>query len=201
MSLTTQLSAPKRLRYTYKTEPYAYQRRALAKIAKLEGRAGLWMEMGTGKTKVAIDWVGISYINFNVNKAIVVCPISVLRVWEQQIALHSPFQNFIKILEGSTDEKVATLKKFKHEIDLWEPEGVAWVLVNYESIWRPLLEEELGNWDADIIICDESHRIKSASARQSRSAARLGREARMRLALTGTPITKSPLDAFDLVIW
>lgn len=191
MSLTIRRTESKKLRYTFKTPPYSYQKRALAKIAKLDGRAGLWMEMGTGKTKIAIDWVGISYYNFKLWRVLVVCPISVLRVWEQQIKLHCPVPSLVYICEGSTAEKLQVLKGSRRSD--WD--GIKWVLINYEAIWRQPIEEKLMGW-ADLVICDESHRIKSASARQSRSAARLGREAKMRLALTGTPITKSPLDAF-----
>jgi SNF2 family DNA or RNA helicase len=183
-----------KLRYTFKTEPYPYQKRALAKIHKLKGRAGLWMEMGTGKTKIAIDWAGIAHANFGLERVLVVCPISVLRVWEEQIDRHSPFEAHTIVLEGSTDEKRLALRRFAIYTD--DKPGIKWVMVNYESIWRQGLNQPLKDWKPDLVICDESHRIKSPTARQSKAASGLGREAKMRLALTGTPITKSPLDIY-----
>lgn len=186
------LTQPK-LKYSFKTPPYGYQKRALAKIAKLDGKAGLWMEMGTGKTKVAIDWAGISYYNFGLRRVLVVCPISVLRVWKRQIAQHSPAPNRVLILEGASFVKTSQMKLLCREKPT---ESITWVLVNYESIWRGDLEAWIGRWNPDLVICDESHRIKTPSAKQSRSAARIAQRVNMRLALTGTPITKSPLDAF-----
>src|SRR5690606_30296187 len=49
----------------------------------------------------------------------------------------------------------------------------------------------------DMIICDESQRIKTPGAKQSKALHRLGKLAKYRLILTGTPVTQSPLDFFS----
>jgi SNF2 family DNA or RNA helicase len=192
------LSAPSKVRYTFKTEPFRHQRRALAKIQKLGGQAALFMEMGTGKTKVAIDWAGIGFYNSGVRKVLVVAPLSVLGVWPRQIRQHLAAPASIYRLEGSTREKCANLS-----LILRNPreDRLSFVLVNYESIWRepdrgPGVEELIKRWGPDLVIFDESHRIKSNSAKQSKAAWRIARATRQRLLLTGTPITKAPLDIF-----
>jgi len=68
-------------------------------------------------------------------------------------------------------------------------------VVNYEATWR--MEETLARWKPDMIICDESQRIKTPSAKQSKTMHRLGRLAKYRLILTGTPVSQGPLDFFS----
>lgn len=184
------------LKYKFKTQPYKYQLRALAKINKLDGVAGLFMEMGTGKTKVAIDWAGIGYYNYDIKRVLVICPLSVVGVWQRQIRQHLPFFSRVRVLEGSTVVRAGLIRKMIRS----KPPTQDWLIINYEGIWRGNgrndIEDLLERWGPDLIICDEAHRLKSPTARQSKAAARLGRAARQRLILTGTPITKSPLDVF-----
>jgi len=183
-------------KYKFKTKPYKYQVRALKKIFKLDGVAGLFMEMGTGKTKVAIDWAGIGYRNSGINRVLVICPISVMGVWERQIREHLPFFARVRRLDGGTPERA---KSIRFMIKSQQPTQ-DWMIINYEGIWRgngrDSIEDLLERWSPDLVICDEAHRLKSNSARQSKVAARIGRQASQRLVLTGTPITKSPLDVF-----
>lgn len=184
------------LKYKFKTKPYRYQLRALKKINDLDGIAGLFMEMGTGKTKIAIDWAGIGYHNTNINRVLVICPVSVMGVWKRQIKLHLPFFARVRLLQGSSQERAAVIRWM-----IKSPQPTQdWIIINYEGIWRGdgrnKIEDILERWAPDLVICDEAHRLKSNGAKQSKAAARIGRHARQRLILTGTPITKSPLDVF-----
>lgn len=184
------------VKYKFKTKPYSYQLKALNKIQKLDGVAGLFMEMGTGKTKVAIDWAGIGYYNYDVKRVLVICPLSVVGVWQRQIKQHLPFFARVRVLTGSTSERIKLIKFM-----LRSPQpSQDWMIINYEGIWRrngrTSIEDMLEKWGPDLVICDEGHRIKSATAKQSKTAARIGSYAEQRLVLTGTPITKSPLDVF-----
>lgn len=195
---------PVKLRYKYKTTPFSHQKKALNRIYKLGGVAGLFMEMGTGKTKVAIDWASLCHINRlpgkpRVRRVLVLCPISVMSVWKAQIRLHSPVKARIAMLEGTVDRKITVVKWMTAHPP---QEGIDWVVLNYESVWRhssktdESMEETLRRWKPDLIIADESHKIKSAMSKQSRACFRLAQSVPMRIALTGTPITKSPLDVF-----
>lgn len=184
------------VKYKFKTKPYKYQLRALAKIDKLDGVAGLFMEMGTGKTKVAIDWAGIGYHNYGIKRVLVICPLSVVGVWQRQIKQHLPFFARVRVLTGSTPERAAAIRKM-----IRSPQPTQdWLIINYEGIWRGdgrnRIEDLLEKWGPNLVICDEGHRLKSPTAKQSKAAARIGAYAEQRLVLTGTPITKSPLDVF-----
>jgi SNF2 family DNA or RNA helicase len=185
-----------KVKYKFKTKPYRYQLRALNKIQTLDGKAGLFMEMGTGKTKVAIDWAGIGYHNYEVKRVLVICPLSVIGVWQRQIKQHLPFFARVRVLTGSTPERAASIRRM-----IRSPQPTQdWLIINYEGIWRGdgrnRIEDLLEKWGPDLVICDEGHRIKSSTAKQSKAAARIGGFAEQRLVLTGTPITKSPLDIF-----
>lgn len=188
----------KKLKYTYKTEPWAHQKRALGKVLKLDGRTALFMGMGTGKTKVALDWVGIGYHNHEVRRVLVVAPLSVLGVWPRQIRTHLGAPASVFRLSGSTIQKCRDISRI---VRTPRNDRVTFVLINYESLWRSpsrgkSIPDWFEKWNPDIIIFDESHRIKTPTSKQSRAAFRIARPTSQRLLLTGTPITKAPLDIF-----
>jgi SNF2 family DNA or RNA helicase len=72
------------------------------------------------------------------------------------------------------------------------------VITNYDAVYRPGLASPVESVKWDVIILDESHRIKSPMGRASKWLAALARknpDARL-LCLTGTPLPHSPLDAW-----
>lgn len=192
------LTPTKKPKYSFKTKPYSHQKRALNKVMRLGGRCALFMEMGTGKTKVAIDWAGIGFYNFGVRRVLVVAPLSVLGVWPRQIRQHSNVPSRAFRLEGSTRERMADLARILRHPDETK---LTYLIINYEGIWREAdeggsVEASILKWKPDLVIFDESHRLKNPTSKQSRSGYRIGREVDQTLILTGTPITKAPLDAF-----
>lgn len=188
-----------KLRYTYKTKPYAHQKKALNKLLQLDGKAGLFMEMSTGKTKVALDWAGIGFHNWGTRRVVVVAPLSVLGVWPRQIRQHlgAPSRIF-RIPSTTSSRRVRLLKRITASRN---DEVVTFIILNYEALWREddkgvSVQSVLIRWKPDLIIFDESHRIKNSTSRQSKAAWKIALASRQRLALTGTSISKSPLDAF-----
>lgn len=187
-----------KLKYRYKTKPFSHQKRALKKILELDGKAALLMEMGTGKTKVAIDWAGIGFYNFGYRRVLVVAPLSVLGVWPRQIRQHSGAPTRVVRLEGSTKDRVRVLRTLLRSP---KDDVLTYVIINYEGIWRETdrgvsVRDLLVRWGPHLTIFDESHRLKSATSKQSRAAHVISKAAPSRLILTGTAITKSPLDAY-----
>jgi SNF2 family DNA or RNA helicase len=188
----------RRLKYNYKTPPFSHQKKALKKLLQLDGKGALFMEMGTGKTKVAIDWAGINFYNAGLRRVLVVAPLSVLGVWSRQVHQHSGAPARVVRLEGSTRDKLIVLRK---ELRRPRRDELVYVVVNYESIWREpdrgrSIEDLLIAWSPGLIIFDESHRIKSPTSKQSKSAHRIARTVDQRILLSGTPISKAPLDVF-----
>lgn len=149
-----------------------HQLRALKKLVKM-GCGALFMEMGTGKTKVAIDWVGCLAVKENRRlRVVVAAPKSVMDVWPDEIEKHDPWG------------------ELRHS-------GPIWKVVSIDSLWRPHLYDELALWKPDVLIIDESDMIKSVGARRSKGAYLLSKRIKYRLVMSGTPIGKNRLDLFS----
>lgn len=74
------------LRYDYKTTPYAHQKDVLEKSWNSE-YWGLFMEMGTGKTKVAIDNMAALYLAGKLKAALILAPKGVYDNWAKEKSL------------------------------------------------------------------------------------------------------------------
>ena len=141
------------------------------------------MEMGTGKTKVGIDWAAAESIRVDERapklRALVTCPLNAIGVWPKEIAKHDPFAD----------------NDFM---------GVEWRILHYDVIWRPHVYDEIVEWLCEVppeqrlIIADESHKIKTHSARRSKAMHRLGHYTEKKAIMSGTAVTnKNLLDLFS----
>ena len=146
------------------------------------------MDMGTGKTLATIALAGAMYYRHKVWKMLVVCPKSIVEVWKQEFDKFADFPYSAVVLDGTGTKKADTVRYMIGN-------GLQVLIVNYESCWR--LEEELAKWSPDMIVCDESSKIKNPQAKCSRTLHKLGKMSEYNLILTGTPITNSPLDLFS----
>src|SRR5688572_21975106 len=79
-----------RLKYKWKTRPFHHQVAAIKTLLNNGYGGALLMEPRTGKTKVAIDWISILHLAGKVNRVLIFCPVSVMGVWEEQLAMHCP---------------------------------------------------------------------------------------------------------------
>lgn len=146
------------------------------------------MDMGTGKTITTIAVAGTLFYKHKIGKLLVVCPKSIVDVWEQEFDKFADFRYQLAVLDGSSAKKADTIRYMIGS-------GLQVIVVNYESCWR--LESELVRWHPDMIVADESSRIKNPQAKCSKALHRLGKLSCYNLILTGTPITNSPLDFFS----
>jgi SNF2 family DNA or RNA helicase len=180
-----------------KASPYQHQREAFELACRLFGLAGggevsqgtaLLMEMGTGKTITSIAVTGALYQAGNIRRVLVVAPLSIVGVWEEEFAKFAGFDYILAVLNGSGTKKADTL---------WHMRGASLqvAVVNYESAWR--LEKEILAWRPDLIIADEGHKIKTHNIAASKAMHRIGAKAAYRLLLTGTVITNKAIDVFS----
>ena len=174
--------------HQYKAFDFACEKFGLLPSATHSNGVALLMEMGTGKTLTSIAIAGALYQFGKVSKILVTAPLSILGVWEQEFGQFADFPNTVTVLKGSSKNKGETLKTLKDN-------KLQIVVVNYESAWR--IERELLEFDADLIIADEAHKIKEARTAQSKAMHHLGDKARYKLLLTGTVITNKELDVFS----
>ena len=180
-----------------KVRPYAHQREAFDFACRLFGlttpretSAGcaLLMEMGTGKSLCGIAIMGILYRFGQIDRALIVCPLSIMGVWEEELARFADYPYAVTALRG-------TMQKKKDQLASLPVAPLNIVITNYESMWR--MEDELRDFHVGLIIADEGHRLKDGTSRQSKAMHRLADRADYRLLLTGTAITNKELDIYS----
>ncbi len=174
-----------------RASPYQHQRDAAHfALDRLDsgGGSALLMEMGTGKTLTSIAITGALWNAGRIQRLLIVAPLSILGVWQDEFQKFAAFDYALTMLEGTTARKVDTIRHMNGA-------ALQVLVVNYESAWR--LEAELLKWAPDIIIADEGHKIKTHNIAASKALHRLGAKAKYRLLLTGTVITNKPVDVFS----
>lgn len=180
-----------------RASPYKHQYNAFCFACKKFGilpsetrskGVALLMEMGTGKTLTSIGIAGALYQFGKIKRILIVAPLSILGVWEQEFERFADFPYTLTVLKGTSGKKAEALQGISNS-------GLQVVVVNYESAWR--LEKELLSFNADLIIADEGHKLKEARTAQSKAMHRLGDKARFKLLLTGTVITNREIDVFS----
>ncbi len=177
--------------------PYEHQKRAFDftcdKLGALDGRikscgVALLMEMGTGKTMVSIAVAGYMHQRGLINRVLVVAPLSILGVWQEEFNKFANFPYSLTILKGTSAKKTKQLSELPDG-------GLQVVVVNYESAWR--IKDDLLAYNADLVIADEAHKIKDARTSQSKGMHCIGDKAKYKLLLTGTAITNREMDIFS----
>jgi len=184
-----------------KTDPWSHQVEAW-KLAAHKYAFYLAFEMGCGKSKSAIDMAN----GWNASKVLILCPKKVIDVWPEQFDLHShqPFHVFAPT-KGTVARKTAELQQAMQLANVRNQRIAA--VFNYDAFWRPPLGpthirnriKDLGvlmQYDWDLLILDECHRIKAPGGRASWGAARIAKKAKHRLALSGTPMPSSLIDVY-----
>ena len=175
-------------KYIYKTQPYEHQRQALIKGAKLKNFA-YFMEMGTGKTKVAIDNAAYLYKEKQIQLVIVIAPNSVYQNWVKEIETHCPVEDY-NIFVHKVD------KKFKYYADKLNFYLINVEAFSHQSGVQTLMPILLNLGRYTMMILDESTTIKNREAKRTKAICKLGTMAGYKRILTGSPITKSPLDLY-----
>ena len=156
------------------------------------------LEMGCGKTRVAIDAI----MELEVPRTLVVCPKAVMGVWPRELAKYAQdgeYSVFQRRPSETVRKTAERLWDFLHPAGRGPyPQGV--IVVNYDSVWRKPLGDYLiklaDQGDLQMVILDESHRAKAAGSKVSKYLAMLGRRVPRRLCLSGTPMANSPLDVY-----
>jgi len=162
--------------------------------AKGQGKGyGLLYEMGCGKTLTAIAVMGALKQGGIIKKVLILAPTSVVKVWPEELESSLTIPYFVTAATGTKNKRLEAIRSINKRSD----DDLNVLVINYESAWRDEIYEALQDYDADMIICDESQRIKSVKAEQSKAMHRLGDMARYKMILTGTPVQKDITDLFS----
>ena len=179
-------------KYPYKTKPYEHQRNALNESAE-KVQWAYFMEMGTGKTKVTIDNMSYLFFQRKITAALIIAPKSVYTIWETEIDTHMPDVLKKSIFKWNIDKPkdYYKLNEFQHlRIFLINVEALS-TKRGFEACVDYLTRNKL-----NFVVLDESTTIKNKSAKRTKNILGLRKLSHIRRILTGSPITKSPLDLF-----
>ena len=186
------------MNYKFKTKPYAHQMTALEKSWNKETYA-YFMEMGTGKTKVLIDNLAMLYDKGKVNGALIIAPKGVVGTWyTNELPTHLPdhIENVTVLWQPNIT------KKQQESLDtlFQEGEGLHILIMNVEAFSTDkgkLFASKFMSCHNTLMAIDESTTIKNPSAKRTKNILALGKEAKYRRIMTGSPVTKNPLDLFS----
>ena len=184
--------------YEFKTSPYQHQKDAINKAILTDSYA-FFMEMGTGKSKVCIDDICISYLNQKINCAVIVAPKGVYRNWSQlELLKHVPDYIEKDIVTWSS---APTAKNKKEQRKLFEKNNkLKFFVINVEAFrTRKGLDftKKILQINTCCFVIDESTVIKNPQALQTKNILSIRKLSKQRRILSGLPVTKSPMDLYS----
>ena len=186
------------MNYKFKTKPYKHQLTALEKSWNKETYA-YFMEMGTGKTKVLIDNLAMLYDKGKVDGALIIAPKGVIKTWyEQELPTHLP--NHIENVTVLWQSNITKTQQEKLD-GLFETETSLHILImNVEAFSTDKgvkFATKFLNSHRTLMAIDESTTIKTPAAKRTKNIIKLGKDSKYRRIMTGSPVTKNPLDLYS----
>lgn len=183
--------------YPFKTQPYKVQQKGLDFMWSTPNPA-LFCEMGTGKSKMVIDWFSAKIIEGSAKSVVIFCPVSIRDNWVEQIEIHCPLGDIRSMV-------VAKGRQFQNFIDDTEP-GPKVVVCGIESLQGQICGGTAYNAVLDFVtreehkpylaVVDESHLIQNAETNRWKNIASLSMAAAARVITTGTETDGNPLDLY-----
>jgi SNF2 family DNA or RNA helicase len=170
---------------------WEHQRRAIERAKELPHLALFWCP-GVGKTLTTIRIVADKYNkNKRVMKTLIIAPVIVLDNWKREFKLFCPKlpQERIFILHGNKKEKI-----LQECLDLKEGQNI--IVTNFETLLNEKIRNQLHAWGPEILVVDESQRIKNPTSKRTKHVYALSENTKHRYILSGTPILNSPMDIY-----
>jgi SNF2 family DNA or RNA helicase len=187
------------VKLNFKTTPYKHQVTALERSLDREAY-GFFMEMGTGKSKVLIDTISNLYLEGKIDFALIIAPKGVYRNWvAKEIPEHLPEEiptRVIRWVSSANKQQEAEIKSVSKPFA-----GLTIFVMNVEA-FSALKGTQAGAWlgakfgGRGLIGIDESTTIKNHRAKRTKALTKIAGMFRYRRLLTGSPVTKSPMDIY-----
>ena len=185
------------MNYKFKTKPYAHQITALEKSWQKDTFA-YFMEMGTGKTKVLIDNLAMLYDKGKVDGALIVAPKGVIGTWyNQELPTHLPnhVENVAVLWQSNINkkqqDKLNRLFESGHNLHILIMNVEAFSTDKGRSFAAKFLRSH-----KSLMAIDESTTIKNPKAKRTKNILSLAELTRYRRIMTGSPVTRNPLDLY-----
>jgi len=185
-------------RYPFKNKPFEHQRKYLERFWK-RPVAALFADMGTGKSFMVINNIAMLYDVGKINSALVIAPKGVYRNWvDQELPKHLPEH----IISRTALWTPSPRKAEKAELDnLWEvTEDLKILVMNVEALSTAKGMEyakRFAMFTKCFMAIDESTTIKTPTAKRAKNVVKVGTHALYRRIMTGSPVTRSPMDLYQ----
>ena len=184
-----------------KTEPFKHQRECF-NMSWEKNNFALFLEQGLGKTKIALDTAEALFKKKRIEALLIIAPNGVHSNWvRQEIPKHLDCPYYaVEYFAGRTKTK-----KFQDQISrLFYPtvkeRKLRILAANVEAYSAPCEIAEISKKFLEkfpgLIAVDESNRIKTPRAARTKRIIALGKRAKYKRILTGTPVTQSPFDLY-----
>jgi SNF2 family DNA or RNA helicase len=184
--------------YPFKNKPFVHQQAYLQRFWEYPV-AALFADMGTGKSFMLINNVAMLYDKGKLNGFLIVAPKGVYRNWfDTEIPKHLPSHVVYRMALWSASPRKAEQKAMDELFTVTEDLKI--LVMNIEAFStakgtayakRFLLVHNA------MMAVDESTTIKTPGSARSKNTEKVGRGARFRRILTGSPVTKSPMDLYQ----
>ena len=185
------------MKYKFKTKPYEHQLKAL-EMSWDKSYFAYFMEMGTGKSKVLIDNISMLYDNGKINGVLIVAPKGVVKNWyESEIPTHLVDHIEHKTVLWQSNINQKQQKKLNTLFETGEDLHI--LIMNVEALSTKKgvdFAEKFLFSHRSMMAIDESTTIKNPEAKRTKNICKLGLSTKYNRILTGSPVTKSPLDLY-----
>ena len=186
--------------YNFKTEPYAHQRKAL-ELGYDKSFFAYFMDMGTGKSKVLLDNIGILYARGEISCACIIAPKSVYLNWfYNELEKHLSADIALDVLCWNPS-KSAQQEGLRLNFMNPQQDKLKLLFMNVEALstkrGADFLHSVAKLYPDMLLAVDESTTIKSRTAARTKALTRIAKGVKYKRILTGSPITQSPLDLFS----
>lgn len=184
--------------YPYKNKPFLHQEAYLSRFWE-SPVAALFADMGTGKSFMVINNIAMLYDQGRINAALIIAPKGVYRNWmDSEIPKHMPNHVEYRVAIWTPTPRKAEKEALDRLFEISEDLKI--LIMNIEA----LSTEKGVKFASRYLLCheafmaiDESTTIKTHTAARSKNAVKVGRQARYRRIMTGSPVTKSPMDLYQ----
>lgn len=175
----------------FKVPLWSHQKEAISRAAQCEDGFGFFLEVGTGKSCCTVNTLRFKYLQEGrLMRTLILAPPIVLNNWKNEFSLHSNIdQRDILVLHGTQKNrcKILSANMDKNKI----------LVTNYESLLMKDLYKLFEEYDIEVMVLDESHKVKSITSKRTKACIKLADTAKYRFLLSGTPILNTLMDVFS----
>lgn len=170
---------------------WSHQKEAVER-ARGKDSFALFFEQGTGKSRTTLAILD-EHIRREkrVLRTLILCPPIVVENWKREIfsVLPSVPKQLVVDLTGPGAKRAEAVRERRGTNAIF--------ITNYEGLLMKGLYDELERFGLEVLVCDESQKLKDLKSQRTKACVRLAEVAKYRYILSGTPILNSPMDIFS----